>query len=1124
MVVREIINVSDSSEPEEEETMQVPDSSPMKTPDQKTGGLDPLDPLDSDLSSPIKPVTRLSSLKERFGYNSQMNRGGLSLSMSKDYSILRAKFPGIPSSTVSKMLKQRGSCEEAERALRSMNKIDFKPTLKLKRPSSVFGNMSSPSDKIRLSSLKFDSPLKDHDVVSSKVTLKNNRSIAERYGTTTKRKYGHFQFDLDALDEGKMKKKTKHRRLIRGSEMIQRVEDGEESSVSERLRRGEKKEYIELSSGNEEEAEAEEETNLMEDDFDDFDQDVESESEEDTSLNFDERVMKFLNTADIRDIVDISGVPTAIAQTLIEGRPYESYEQVENKEFIEVKSEGGGKSNRRNGYRRRPIGEKIIATTMRKLKGYEMVESLVDQCKRYGDDIKRAIIKWGVKVNNETGELEILSVNADDGEEENEEDLGDLEIVSSRLKADEKKKDDDENDESLSDNPDDEDYGSSKRKLVSRGQLNPNRSSRFGKIGYFKNKPKLMADDCKLKDYQQVGINWLTLLYKKGLSCILADEMGLGKTIQVIAFLAHLKECGSPSPHLIVVPASTLENWLREFEKFAPSLDVRPYYGSQVAREDLRMQLEDDDGYDVLVTTYSMATGGKLDQAFLRSRKFNVIVYDEGHMLKNSASNRYQKLMRLRGQFRLLLTGTPLQNNLRELISLLSFILPQVFTEKKAELEDLFDQKTSTNASKKVSIEDEKVNPLLSQQAIKRARTMMTPFVLRRKKSQVMKYLPAKHNHILYCDMTTAQRDIYDISISEVRSRIKEQRRRKGMTVEEIAKLPKLEGSNNYIMSLRKACMHPMIFRYLYTDDVLRVMARKIKKSPQYHDAYEQYIYEDMTVMSDFEINQLCHNFPRQLGEYILPIEFYMHSGKVKTLMDLVQKIVSRKEKVLVFSMFTQLLDVLEKVMSFKNFKFVRLDGSTAVDERQNIIDTFYEDETIPVFLLSTKAGGFGINLVAATNVIIYDMSFNPHDDKQAEDRAHRVGQTKEVNVYRLVCKDSIEQNILQVAYNKLELDTSMMSNGKVVEDMVIKKLDEAIPNSPDATSIQRDTTALPQKTHGLLAQTVADDDDLIKVAEKRVHDPAYSMNFPLTMPPSPVHIPVTVPDNPETPIEMHNI
>jgi len=181
-----------------------------------------------------------------------------------------------------------------------------------------------------------------------------------------------------------------------------------------------------------------------------------------------------------------------------------------------------------------------------------------------------------------------------------------------------------------------------------------------------------------------------------------------------------------------------------------------------------------------------------------------------------------------------------------------------------------------------------------------------------------------------------------------------------------------------------------------------------------------------MEFMSDIELNSLCREFPKTLKKYEIDNDDLMeNSGKIKIMLKLLKDIVVKKgEKLLIFSMFTQVLDVIGYVLKLHGFKFLRLDGSTSVNERQTLIDEFYKDEDIKVFILSTKAGGFGINLVAANNVLIFDQSFNPHDDAQAMDRAHRVGQTKEVNVYTLISNGTIEEQINKLAQNKLQLDS----------------------------------------------------------------------------------------------------
>lgn len=701
-----------------------------------------------------------------------------------------------------------------------------------------------------------------------------------------------------------------------------------------------------------------------------------SQEDNDSAFNsgltsIDGQILEFLNNAPQEDIIEICNIQPKIAELLISKRPYHSIYQISEDRFDEATPEPETKVRRRGG-QRKATGLKIVESTEFSLKGYKAVDSLIKKCSDYGNLISRQMDRWGVKVTGE-GELSMVELSGETKDEE------------------------------------DDDVGAKGRSMP-----------------YIKHKPTLLAEEVELKTYQQVGINWLNLLYQNRLSCILADEMGLGKTCQVIAFMAHLKATSEKgSAHLVVVPSSTLENWLREFHKFCPSLVVQAYYGSQAEREDLRYELAESE-YDVLVTTYNLATGSPPDFKFLKNHKFDMIVYDEGHMLKNSSSERYNKLMRLKANYRLLLTGTPLQNNLKELVSLLAFMLPNLFVEKREDLQGLFNKKASVDAT------SDDYNPLMSQQAINKAKTMMTPFVLRRKKAQVLKYLPGKSHEVVKCPLTPVQREIYDSFIRQGKEARAERERRKKLTGKEAdaARSSPTASSSNVMMSLRKASMHPLLFRRQYKDEMLEEMATKIMKEPEYVAANKDYIVEDMLVMSDYELNGLCEKFPKSLGSYILEEAKWFESGKVAELLKILKQVVEKKEKVLVFSLFTQMLDILEKILSFSNITFVRLDGQTSVETRQDIIDRFYEDDTIPVFLLSTKAGGFGINLVAANNVVIFDQSFNPHDDKQAEDRAHRVGQTSEVLVTKLISEHTIDENILMLAENKLQLDQSISSEG----------------------------------------------------------------------------------------------
>lgn len=671
---------------------------------------------------------------------------------------------------------------------------------------------------------------------------------------------------------------------------------------------------------------------------------------------FNMRVLTFLNEASLEDLADIAACSIDVARTVIEARPFKSLDDAR-----EVRQESDS-----TGRRRKTVGEKIVDVVTVTLKGYEAVDTLIQQCERLGNLVAGDMAKWGVNVLGKAGELEITDINEGSHPEDSDE-----EVIISRTTR------------KRADSP----------------------------SGFFSEKPKFLSDNLELKNYQQVGINWLALLYKRQLSCILADEMGLGKTCQVISFLAHLKEIGENGPHLVVVPSSTLENWLREFQKFAPEFVVEPYYGSQAERADIREALSDPNAsYDVMVTTYNLACGAGQDLGFLKSRKFNVCVYDEGHMLKNSSSDRYVKLMKLRAQFRLILTGTPLQNNLKELVSLLSFILPDIFASKKDDLGGIFKHKAKASDS-----HSDGRNPLLSEQRITKAKAMMTPFVLRRKKDQVLQHLPKKTHEVVYCELTKAQQVVYDEELASSKQAIMDRRAGKR----------NVKHVGNVLMQLRKACLHHLLFRHIFNDTVIRKMSREIMREEQYRTANQQYIFEDMEVMTDAELHRLCEQFPT-VRKHKLPEEEWMNSGKIRKLQELLPPMKKRGDRILIFSQFTQMLDILERVLNNMSITFIRLDGQTPVDVRQALIDKFYDETDITVFLLSTKAGGFGINLTCANTVIIYDLSFNPHDDKQAEDRAHRVGQTRDVRVIRMVTQNTIEENIMQLANTKLALDRSV--------------------------------------------------------------------------------------------------
>ncbi|ORX46914.1 hypothetical protein BCR36DRAFT_296435 [Piromyces finnis] len=542
-----------------------------------------------------------------------------------------------------------------------------------------------------------------------------------------------------------------------------------------------------------------------------------------------------------------------------------------------------------------------------------------------------------------------------------------------------------------------------------KGNLLPN-VTKTGS-GFLEKQPDVVNNSMILKNYQLLGVSWLTYMYLNGFSGILADEMGLGKTAQVISFLGNIySNHDAKGPFLVIVPSSTKDNWLREFEKWCPELEVRAYYGTQFERAELRHELRETKGsYNIILTTYQIASSQKEDRGFLKHMNFKIMILDEGHMMKNMTSLRYKHLMAINSDCRFLLTGTPIQNTLQELISLLTFIMPKLFITDEVSLRKIFEVKTGTAA-------------FLSTERVNKAKQIMDPFVLRRKKNEVLKELPKKIEKVVYCESTDYQKKLYQQALETSRSNFKNINNdpKEGHNGE-------VKQINNVLMELRKISDHPLLVRSLYTDNMLKPMSRDITNEEQFCDSEPKYVFEDMQLLSDFELHTYCVNY-KYINKYKLKPENWMNAGKVQKLKEILVECKARNDKILLFSQFTKMLDILETVLSSLNYTYLRLDGQTPVTERQERIDDFNNNPDVFVFLLSTKAGGFGINLTAANVVIIYDLDFNPHNDKQAEDRAHRVGQTRDVTVMKLVTKDTIEESILDISTQKLKLDKKISS------------------------------------------------------------------------------------------------
>ena len=710
-------------------------------------------------------------------------------------------------------------------------------------------------------------------------------------------------------------------------------------------------------------------------------------------VNLDSRVLTFFNTCTALELADMSGIPKDQAEHFVASRPYRSLQKV-----FDVQNPNNKNKTKKGSS---TYGERTWDKVYEMMLAYEAVDTVVKQCDKTSQPLARSMSTWGVDVygkgKNDAG-LDLVSIDALKGnsQDSNGKDSG----IGTPISDD--------------------------------GKPVP------GAKKAFIPQPASLAEGVQMKDYQVVGLNWLYLLYRSKLSGILADDMGLGKTLQTIAFIAHLAEIGEPGPHLIVVPAATLENWLKEFQRFAPGLAVNAYYGNQAEREQMRLEYEDNrDSINVIITTYQMAKS-KEDNPWLRKYGFTCAVFDEGHQLKNPTSEVASKLARIKSRFRLLLTGTPLQNNLGELMGLLKFLMPTVFNEHEEDMMAIFKQAVSVTTSEATA--DSRAM-LLSKQRIDRARSMLTPFILRRKKWQVLKDLPKKTRHVITCPMTPEQQELYNAQLAKAWAIRERKARGERVPAEENA---------NVLIRLRQAAIHPLLFRYFYSDKTLRKIAKTCPKIEQFRLSNPELIMTELVAYADFETHELCSKHT-VLHPYLLPAERWEVSGKVTQLLALLTKFKSEGHRTLVFSQFVMVLDILQNILNNHAIPFLRLDGSTRVDERQDLIDIFNAtDSKFEVFMLSTKAGGAGINLTGASRVVVFDSGFNPQDDVQAENRCHRIGQTKDVEIYRLVTEGSVEEQIYEMGKVKLQLDREVAGEEGQALDVSVPASGIATPAEPE--------------------------------------------------------------------------
>ncbi|KAJ1029984.1 hypothetical protein NDA16_000897 [Ustilago loliicola] len=483
-----------------------------------------------------------------------------------------------------------------------------------------------------------------------------------------------------------------------------------------------------------------------------------------------------------------------------------------------------------------------------------------------------------------------------------------------------------------------------------------------------------------LIDFQLEGVNWLRYGWYNQKPGILADEMGLGKTVQIITFLASIWKEGKAGPFLVVVPNATLPNWMREFEKWMPQFRVVPYWGEGEARDMIsRYELfhskktlaQLDDAirpikFHVVVASDSSVRGDSLP--LRKVGNWDVIIVDEGQNLKSGKSVLLKRLNEMHAEHRVIMTGTPLNNNVTELFNLLNWLEPGGQWKDVKALENEYS--------------------VLKPEAIEELQKRLKPYFLRRLKKEVLD-LPPKIELIVPASLRPIQKRIYrsilESNIEDIQalaaSRETGGKKNKKSTIANL---------NNTLMQLRKCIQHP----YLIAPDL----------ETREGDANYEATWEHQRLIDA--------------------------SAKLSLLQRLLPKLKANGHRILLFSQFVINLDIVEVFLRGEGYKFLRLDGNVGQKQRQKGIDAFNApDSPYFIYMISTRAGGIGINLATADTVIIMDPDWNPHIDMQAIARAHRIGQTKKLLVFTLMCKATAEERIIEGAKRKMMLDHLIVQN-----------------------------------------------------------------------------------------------
>ncbi len=453
--------------------------------------------------------------------------------------------------------------------------------------------------------------------------------------------------------------------------------------------------------------------------------------------------------------------------------------------------------------------------------------------------------------------------------------------------------------------------------------------------------------NAELRDYQQFGLDWLHFLYSFRFGGILADDMGLGKTVQTLAFLQLLKSRNQlNAPTLIIMPTSLIGNWKNEIKKFTPELSFLELYG--IDRADKFAKIG---AYDIILTTYQLA---QRDEEKYKTEKFLYIILDEAQKIKNPKTKMAVAIKSFSSEYKLALSGTPIENHLGELWSIFDFVMPG-FLESLKLFKSLYQ------------------NPIEKEHDMTRRALLnkkVAPFILRRTKDEVALELPSKTEIIKRATFSKIQATLYENIRVTMEKKVREAIKGKGLSRSHITILDAL-------LKLRQVCCHPQL---LQLD-----AAKNIKES-----------------------------------------------AKLELFLELMEELQSEGRKVLVFSQFTTMLSIIEEEIKKRKYSYTKLTGATR--KREEAIEKFSKGNA-NIFLISLKAGGVGLNLVAADTVIHYDPWWNPAVENQATDRAYRIGQDKPVFVYKLIVENSIEEQILKLQEKKKSLQDGIYKNGENKEE-----------------------------------------------------------------------------------------